>query len=52
MVYRGSLAADESLILVTAGMTLEVEYSETAHERIRAMASWSEVQPTVPDSNT
>ena len=52
VVYRGSLAADESLILITAGMTLEVEYSETAHERIRAMTAWSEVQPTVPDTNT
>ena len=42
MVYRGSLASDESLILVTEGMTLTVEYSETDHAQIRAIAKWSE----------
>ena len=41
VVYRGSLADDESLILVTEGMTLTVEYSETAHARIRAIVAWS-----------
>ena len=42
IVYRGALASDESLILVTEGMTLTVEYSETEHERIRAISKWSE----------
>ena len=42
VVYRGSLASDESLILVTEGMTLTVEYSDTDHERIRAIVKWSE----------
>ena len=42
IVYRGDLASDESLILVTEGMTLTVEYSATQHEKIRAIAKWSE----------
>lgn len=42
VVYRGALTADESLILVTEGMTLTVEYTETEHERIRAIVGWSE----------
>ena len=42
VVYRGALASDESLILVTEGMTLSVEYSDTDHARIRAIAKWSE----------
>ncbi len=42
IVYRGSLASDESLILVTEGMTITVEYSETDHAKIRAIAKWSE----------
>ena len=41
-VYRGALASDESLILVTEGMTLTVEYAETEHAKIRAIAGWSE----------
>ena len=41
-VYRGALATDESLILVTEGMTLTVEYAETEHAKIRAIAKWSE----------
>lgn len=41
-VYRGTLASDESLILITEDMSLTVEYSETEHERIRAIARWSE----------
>ena len=41
-VYRGALASDESLILVTEGMALTVEYAETEHEKIRAIVSWSE----------
>ena len=42
IVYRGDLASDESLILITEGQTLTVSYSETEHEKIRAIASWSE----------
>ena len=42
IVYRGALSSDESLILITEGMTLTVEYSDTDHERIRAIAEWSE----------
>ena len=42
VVYRGSLAADETLILVTEGMELTVEYSDTEHDRIRAIVGWSE----------
>ena len=41
-VYRGALASDESLILVTEGMALTVEYAETEHAKIRAIVSWSE----------
>ena len=41
-VYRGALAADESLILITEGMTLTVEYAETEHAKIRAIIGWSE----------
>ena len=41
-VYRGALASDESLILVTEGMSLTVEYAETEHAKIRAIVSWSE----------
>ena len=42
IVYRGDLASDESLILITEGQTLTVSYSDTDHEKIRAIASWSE----------
>ena len=41
-VYRGALASDESLILVTEGMALTVEYAETEHAKIRAIVKWSE----------
>ena len=41
-VYRAALASDESLILVTEGMSLTVEYAETEHAKIRAIISWSE----------
>ena len=41
-VYRGALASDESLILVTEGMALSVEYAETEHAKIRAIIGWSE----------
>jgi hypothetical protein len=44
LVYRGDLSKDESLILVAEGMTLTVDYSDTAIEKIRAIAKWSENQ--------
>jgi hypothetical protein len=44
LVYRGDLSKDESLILVAEGMTLTVDYSDTAIEKIRAIAKWSESQ--------
>lgn len=44
-VYRGALASDETLILVAEGMSLTVTYSETQHERIRAIVEWSEKTP-------
>ncbi len=40
VVYRGALAADESLILIAEGDTLTVTYSETENARIRAIAKW------------
>jgi hypothetical protein len=43
LVYRGDLSKDESLILVAEGMTLTVDYSDTAIEKIRAIAKWIEV---------
>ena len=42
IVYRGDLASDESLILITEGQTLTVSYSDTEHEKIRAIVSWNE----------
>ena len=41
-VYRGSLAEDEGLILVTEGEILSVTYTETEIEEIRAIVSWTE----------
>ena len=40
IVYRGALAADESLILITEGDRITVTYSETDNDRIRAIAAW------------
>ncbi len=40
VVYRGALAADESLILITEGDTLTITYTETENEKIRAIAEW------------
>lgn len=42
IVYRGDLASDESLILITEGQTLTISYSDTEHEKIRAIVSWNE----------
>ena len=42
VVYKGSLADDETLILISEGQYLSFEYEETAHEKIRAIVSWSE----------
>ena len=41
-VDRGALAVDESLILITEGQTLTITYSDTEHEKIRAIATWVE----------
>ncbi len=42
IVYRGDLAADETLILITKGQTVTATYTETEHEKIRALVSWEE----------
>ena len=42
IVYRGDLSKDESLILVTEGMTLTVDYSDTSIAKIRSLIRWSE----------
>ena len=42
IVYRGDLSADESLILITEGQTLTITYSDTDHEKIRAITAWVE----------
>ena len=41
VVYRGALAADESLILITEGDQITVTYSETDNDRIRAITAWT-----------
>ena len=40
VVYRGALAADESLILITEGDRITVTYAETDHFSIRAITAW------------
>ena len=40
IVYRGALAADESLILITEGDRITVTYSETDNFSIRAITAW------------
>ena len=42
IVYKGSLSDDETLILISEGQYLLVEYEETSHGKIRAIAAWSE----------
>ena len=41
VVYRASLAADETLILIADGDAITVTYSETGHEKIRAINDWT-----------
>ena len=41
VVYRGALAADESLILIAEGDQITVTYSETDNDRIRAITAWT-----------
>ena len=41
IVYRGALAADESLILIAEGDQITVTYSETDNDRIRAITAWT-----------
>lgn len=45
MVYKGALADDESLMLISAGQTLTVSYTETDHASIREIVSWELVIP-------
>ncbi len=40
-VYKSYLEADESLILIRAGDKLKVEYSDSEHDRIYIISSWS-----------
>ena len=40
IVYRGALAADESLILIAEGDQITVTYAETDHFSIRAITAW------------
>ena len=40
-VYKGYLDNDESLILIRAGDSISVEYSETDIDRIYLISSWS-----------
>jgi hypothetical protein len=42
IVYKGSLADDETLILISEGQNLLVEYEETSHKKIRSIVAWSE----------
>lgn len=42
IVYKGSLADDETLILISEGQNLLVEYEETSHRKIRSIVEWSE----------
>ncbi len=41
-VYRGSLAVDETLILISPGQKLTVTYTEGDHPSIRRLVSWHE----------
>jgi hypothetical protein len=41
-VYKGSLSDDETMILISAGQSLLVEYEETSHKKIRSIVAWSE----------
>ncbi len=40
MVYKRALSEDESLMLITAGQTLEITYLETSHAAIREITGW------------
>jgi hypothetical protein len=46
VVYKGLLADDETLILLDAGMTINVSYTETDHTQIRNLVSWERVSIT------
>ena len=49
IVYKGMLSDDESLILVTAGQKLTVEYETTAHDKIRLINTWKLFEESVPE---
>ncbi|MBQ7316072.1 MAG: hypothetical protein IJW90_03070 [Clostridia bacterium] len=53
IVYKGMLSDDESLILVTAGQKLTVEYGATDHEKIRLINAWKPfVEPTPEETES
>ena len=47
IVYKGLLASDETLILLDAGMKINVTYTETDHEQIRNLVSWTAYTETI-----
>lgn len=49
IVYKGMLSDDESLILVTAGQKLTVEYEMTDHDKIRLINTWKLFEESVPE---
>ena len=49
IVYKGMLSDDESLILVTAGEKLTVEYKTTDHDKIRLINTWKLFEESVPE---
>lgn len=49
IVYKGMLSDDESLILVTAGQKLTVEYGVTNHEKIRLINAWKPFEEPAPE---
>ncbi len=44
MLYKRSVAEDESLMLITVGDKITVKYSDTENGQIKLMASWVAVQ--------
>ena len=41
-LYKQTIAADESMLLIQNGQKLTVDYTETAVEKIRQIVSWTE----------
>ncbi len=40
-LYKQEISADEKLLLIQNGQKLEIEYSETATDKVRKIVSWS-----------